>query len=210
MKDEPTYISVIAVEAKFTSNFLSLKSFLSCIPNFVQVGHGTLLRYRVGSSEFKDVYAEFGSKRICLKYYFNLESDAKKMIRIYFFVTLVALLKDFYEVAMESLYPYIVEYLGYFDYYGVLPESRKNRSGREDRRIELLSDANWSLSKEIIRLDKLNREYSGLNADLLNFSKRVFEYMKKLDVGAGDVMLRSIGLDKQLLERISLVLNSSK
>ncbi|EET90410.1 MAG: hypothetical protein LVQ97_03265 [Candidatus Micrarchaeales archaeon] len=209
MKSESIYISVIAVKARFTSNFLSLKSFLSCIPNFVNVGHGTLLRYRIGSSEFSDIYAEFGADRICLKYYFDSESDAKKMARIYVFVTLVALLKDFYDVSMESLYPYIVEYMGYFDYYGILP-GVGGGGGSRDRRIELLSDANWNLSKEIIRLDKLNREYSELNADLLNFSKRVFEYMKKLGDGAGDVMLRSIGVDRRLLERISSVLNNSK
>lgn len=207
MKGGSVYISAITVKARFTSNFLSLKSFLACIPNFVNVGRGSALRYRVRSSEFEDIYAELGTDSICIKYYFDSESDAKKMARIYVFVTLVALLKDFYDVSMESLYPYIVEYLGYFDYYGILPRDKSAASNME-KRVELLSDANWNLSKEIIRLDKISREYSELNADLLNFSKRVFEYINKLGDLAGDAMLRSMGVERALLERISSALDN--
>lgn len=181
--------------AKLNCTLAELKRRMLLFPDTRILADGLTIRCSVGGS-----LLDFRSDGITYSYYFESESKRNKGTNMVKFLSILAYLKELYEVRIDCMYDPLLEVIG--DSLLLLHDGN-GYDETEKERIRSLSGSNTALSRELLSLYKRKEEIERQAGILGEFSKSIIE---KFSNGASkertkEILLKA-GVSEQLCDDV--------
>ncbi|MGC8669714.1 MAG: hypothetical protein ACP5TL_01000 [Candidatus Micrarchaeia archaeon] len=152
--------TVFHTKAKLKTSLFEVKRKIEQLPNVSRIFEGSKIMYSLKGTAGL-AYIEFGKSEIYYKFYFDAPSIAIYNKNLLAFIAILNLLKEDYEVLLESIYAFIVHALS----------QSSNRQGKENfcdtcsikMRSRSLNLINYSISKELVKLMEKQKQIEDEN-----------------------------------------------
>ena len=198
--------SAFHTRAELRGSLSDVRNAMKSVPNVKRASTGTIMRYSIretGSHKPREAILELAPKEITLTFYFKEPNTAEYKHNLLQFMSILAYLKDFYNVSMGDIYGYVIVALRHEDY--ALAREAENAANPPNERIDALNSVNVSLSHELSLKNGRIKTIDGQLTSYRSFSKEVIQ---KLMARSGSMhtnaleALNAFGIDGNLASEI--------
>jgi len=193
--------SNISVKARLKTSFSYLKQYLNSIYALKLVSGGTRLLYLLNDGSKIPPSLELSQRGITLTIYFSAPNAYYKILNIKRLLSLLAYLKDIYDVELASIYPTIIDVLT-----ALLPKYEEANMDVKQPSREL-SYANAALAKELFKLSKQVALLEKENSIYKEFCKAMLERVSANSVDTMMIFTTDFGINKNLIETVAKLCN---
>jgi len=193
--------SNISVKARLKTSFSYLEQYLNDIYALKLVSRGTRLLYTLNDGSKASPSLELSPRGITLTIYFSAPNAYYKILNIKRLLSLLAYLKDLYDVELASIYPTIIDVLT-----ALLPKYEEVNMDIKQPSREL-SYANVALAKELFRLSKQVTLLDKGNSIYKEFCKAMLERVGANGADAIITFTTDFGINKNLIETVAKLCN---
>lgn len=199
--------STFRASCKLKTDLATVKTQIGCLPCLKLISSEGRLKYALfeQSKDISNAHVEFSDKEVVFRFYFKKPSGSEYNINLLKFLSLLAYLRDFYEVELASIYSYLIESLR--NNWHFIPNTKEIKENEElFEKLDSLNDANITISQELF---KLEREKNTVENKLALYKSFVSEIINRLPKKPGksdtdsyfDALI-SIGMEKQQINEI--------
>ena len=189
--------ATIAISAKLNFGMSRLANVLDGMGALRRISSGSALRYAVIGSP--DTLFEFTASSASVSYYFDLPSLAQRAESLAMLLSLLAYVKDAYDLRTDSLYEVVVDMLRQMQH---MHEKTHEECGDAEaliERIRALSGANAALAHAVMELRASNE---AAHLDLSAYAEFCGRAVRSTYLGNLDSALAELGIGAKLAERI--------
>lgn len=200
-KDENVEMeSAFYAGATLKSEFAEVKKWINGLKSFRIISDGNVLKYEMheGKTGKPNGLLELSADHICLRFFFAKQDRLVYGKALLTFISLIALLKDSYDVRFEDVYGYIIAALGQ-NWHGLVKD-QSFAIGQLRERVVSLDESNCSLS---LRIMDLSRENAKVSSELSLHKRFSSSMMGRLNaVEPGNEYIPLTGTDFELISSI--------
>jgi hypothetical protein len=170
-----------------------------------KIADSQTLRYEVigEGGKIKSNIFEFSKDSISLQFFFKKQGPITYKNNFITFISMLAILKEFYEVRLADLYGYILEALNQ-NWQNVAHDQTQILESLKER-IDVLDESNFSLSKQIIVLSQEKMQLSKNLSLYSGFSKCIIDKTKDSNSTQSESIYTTLihfGIDSELIKNV--------
>ncbi len=202
MKNKTKPSDVIRVNAKLKVKVEELKKRLNAFP-FAKAVEGTEIKYRIcrpGKEKTELMILECTKEEINLGFYFDEKSKPGKTLNLLRFMSLLAYLKDCYEVTLGELYEPLVESISYA---AVIKYKPYIEMEQNNELLDSLGVHNLALANKINEMEGSMHKLEDELFVYKDFTRQVLERFTM----KGDMHGDFLGIDEGLRSKIVTMLD---
>lgn len=192
-----------SAEARLRSTLGEVKRRTLLFPDTMLAAEGLSPKFIIGGS-----LLELRKESITYTYYFENAGSKNKGINLARFLSILAYLRNDYEVRIDSFYTPILETIE--DSLLLMQENGESVDPVENERMNELGRSNEALSRETISLLKKNAELGRREVIFRKFSNRIMERLPHAGASKATAKeaLIKMGIDEQLSNELLELLSS--
>lgn len=214
------FFSSFIIKCKLKENFNlnNLKSIFEGFPALKLVTYGTNLKYVINENKnssrnastktlnIKNTEIEFYKDKIIYKFYFTYPDKQIYNHNLLKFISILAIVDNYYIIQLDPLYYYIIKVLYEFsNNFKIDRPKDKILNSNYDQIIKDVNNTNLLLSKEII---ELNNAINKIKADLTSYGLFIVDLIEKVlheNIKNKDSIiftLNEFGIDQILINKV--------
>lgn len=200
--------SAFAVRARLRGGSRALKRTASSLSYLSPLASGTEMEYmvRLDKKGAANPVVQFRRDSIVFRFFFESPGASVYNRNLLVFVSMLAYFAEVYEVAPESLYPYIIELGLSFGYVAGLERQRPDDLLK--KRLAALSETNASLSHELVRLSRENVRVSKDLGILQSLCAELMHGKVANGASAQEALVSSFGVGRALASEAARVIGA--
>jgi len=207
MKDKLTLSRSFHTNATLITNIGSVKKDMEKLKGFKLLEENAALKYKITTSnDCNDSLIELACNHISLTFFSESNNHAVYKDNFTAFISLVAFLKEHYEIHLDSIYGYIMDILD--NEWRGISKDQSHLIGSLKERIKSLDESNRILSYALIDSSRANIQVGRERTVYAEFSKCIIGNLNSRGKSKSDdhSILLSLGVDQQLVKKVESIL----
>ncbi len=198
--------SSFCAETSLKSSMADIRAKFDSMPGMRVVAYGTHLKYSIIEEGKEAQYLDLDKDMIVFTYYFNEINLNDRALNLMKFLSILAMLDEFYEVKLKSIYHNIIESLRYTTGFGYGSVAGKGHDATAELQADIIRNLNQSniiLSNQLI---KANKEKKAVISDVelyRNFCFSIINVLHRRDLNFKEVLSREFEIEKEVMDRVS-------